>query len=77
MKLQKKNLGIKIFGWIGLIALLLGFALLTFGFTDSKSIFYLGLNIFGAAGIAADAWIHRDSAQSRWSLKKRIVSFMA
>jgi len=28
-------------------------------------------------GEAGYAWLHRDSAQSRWSLKKKIISRMA
>ena len=47
-------------GWIGVILILFAYALLSFGFISSQSLWYHGLNFFGGIGIVADAMADKD-----------------
>ncbi len=42
-------------GWVGILLVLGAYALLSFGILASDSLFYHGLNLFGAIGIIVDA----------------------
>lgn len=47
-------------GWIGVLLILFAYALLSFGFISSQSLWYHGLNFFGGIGIIADALADKD-----------------
>ncbi len=55
-----KILLIKIASWYGLLALLAAFILATFAIITYGGLFYLFLNITGAAGIAIGAIFKKD-----------------
>jgi len=47
-------------GWIGVLLIIFGYALLSSGFISSQSLWYHGLNFFGGIGIIADALADKD-----------------
>ena len=56
---MKKNL-IEIFGWYGVIAIVLAYALVSFSFLSVHSLWYQLLNGTGALGIVADSLYKKD-----------------
>ena len=50
----------QILGWFGVMAVLLGYFLITFQFLDSTNIWYLVLNGCGAAGIVISSVTKKD-----------------
>lgn len=47
-------------GWYGVLAILLAYAMLSFGVLTSHSLSYQLLNLTGAAGLIAEAYSKRD-----------------
>lgn len=47
-------------GWYGVVAILLAYGLLSFGFLTSTGLMYLLLNITGSIAIAYEAWSKHD-----------------
>jgi len=45
----------EIAGWLGVIAILIGYALISFQIVDATSAWYHGLNLVGGVGIIVDA----------------------
>ena len=43
-------------GWIGVIMVLAAYGMATFSVISADSLLFMGLNLFGAIGIALDAW---------------------
>lgn len=58
---MKKNL-IEIFGWYGMIAIVLAYALVSFSFISANSIWYQFLNGTGAVGIVIIS-LHKKAYQ--------------
>lgn len=57
---MKKEFVSEFFGWYGVIAILVAYALLNFGIVDIHSLLYQVLNVTGALGIAYDALKDKD-----------------
>ena len=57
---MKKDFISEFFGWYGVIAILVAYALLNFGIFDIHSLLYQILNITGALGITYDALKDKD-----------------
>lgn len=47
-------------GWYGVLAVLLSFALVSFGLIRPQNFSYFFLNITGSAGIIIETYAHRD-----------------
>ena len=47
-------------GWVGVLLILFAYALLSFGFISSQSLWYHGFNFFGGIGIIVDALADKD-----------------
>ena len=52
---------VSVFGWVGAVALLVAYALLTRGRVQPAGLLYVGLNLVGSAGLAASS-----AAASAW-----------
>ncbi len=50
----------EILGWYGMVAILVGFILISFDYVNSHSLIYQALNFTGAIGIALNAFTKRD-----------------
>jgi uncharacterized membrane protein len=50
----------EIFGWYGILAILIAYSLITLKFVQSHSIIYLLLNLTGAIGILTHSYIKKD-----------------
>lgn len=53
---------LELFGWYGVVAILLGYVLVSFNVIQAQSITYQLLNLTGALGIALEAAIKKDFA---------------
>jgi hypothetical protein len=55
LKNRKQKTLIEAFGWVGVLSILMAYALLSFDIVESHSLWYHGLNLFGGVGIIVDA----------------------
>jgi hypothetical protein len=74
---MRKNLGIEIFGWYGAAAILLAFALASFGVLVPQSLPYQILNLTGAAGIVAASYSKKDYQPAALNLVWALVALVA
>jgi hypothetical protein len=58
--MANKKLLIDIFGWYGIIAILVAYSLVTLKIVLSHNMIYLILNLTGAAGILLHSYIKKD-----------------
>ena len=67
-----RGLAIEIIGWTGTVLLITGFLLNTLEILGPRSLPYLLLNLFGAAGVGANAYVHRTypamAIEAMWAL---------
>ena len=59
LKKGESNIAIEVIGWIGTVLILSAFALNIEGYVDAQRWPSLTMNMFGAAGIGANALYHR------------------
>ncbi|NQV89380.1 MAG: hypothetical protein HQ488_03610 [Parcubacteria group bacterium] len=50
-KNRKHKTLVEAFGWVGVLSILMAYALISFDIVESHSLWYHGLNLFGGAGI--------------------------
>ncbi len=55
-----KKFLVELFGWYGVVAILLAYALVSFSYIQTSSLLYQLLNITGALGIVVDAWYAKN-----------------
>lgn len=62
MKSQKRECGwvMEVLAWVGVVAILVAYALLTFGKIEVHAPLYLILNAGGSAVIILHSYLHRD-----------------
>lgn len=51
---EKKNLLVQTMGWVGVASLLSGYALVSFGFLPTQSIWFHIFNVVGAVGLLVE-----------------------
>lgn len=64
-------------GWYGVFAILIAYALLSFGVIVSRSYVYQLLNLTGALGIVAEAWSKKDRQPAVLNVVWAAVALMA
>ncbi len=49
-----------LFGWLGVVAILLAYGLVTFQVLSPQTPLYFTLNFMGSAAILGEAWVKKD-----------------
>lgn len=68
---------IDLFGWYGVFAIIGAYGLLSFGFIESSSLWYQGLNLSGSFGIFVDAYIAKIYQPAVLNAIWVVISFLA
>lgn len=55
-----KNRLLQLFAWYGVVAILCGYALISFGYIEARGYVYQGLMVTGSLGIVLEALHKRD-----------------
>ena len=74
---MKKHTLLEIFGWYGAVAILLAFALVSFGILSPRSLDFQLLNLTGAAGIVAISYSKKDYQPAALNLVWAVVAIIA
>lgn len=67
----------EILGWYGMIAILVGFVLISFDYVNSHSLSYQILNCTGAVGIAIHAYTKRDHPAMSLNILFALIAFVS
>ncbi len=72
-----KKVLVEVFGWYGVVAILLAYALVSFSYIQTSSLLYQLLNITGALGIVVDAWYAKNYQPAVLNLIWAIIALIA
>ena len=72
-----KNKITEILGWYGVVAILLAYALLSFGALESNSLWYQALNLTGAIGIVVDALDDKNTQPAVLNIIWAVIAIIA
>lgn len=68
---------IEIFGWYGVVAILLAFAMVSFEILEAKSLTFQILNAIGALGIVVASWVKRAYQPAALNFVWMIIAIIA
>ena len=75
--MDKKHLGLEIFGWYGTVAILLAYALVSLHIVDSFNLWYQILNLTGALGIVFESLHKKDYQPGVLNLIWSVIAIIA
>lgn len=75
--MEKKNLSIEIFGWYGMIAILLAYGLISLQFLGADNVWYQSLNLTGALGVASVAYYKKAGQPAVLNLIWAVIALVA
>ena len=66
-----------ILGWFGVVAILVAFTLVSFGFVGGRSLLFQILNLLGSAAIAYDALTNKDKPAAWLNIIYAVIALIA
>lgn len=72
-----KNNHLQLIGWLGMVAILLAYFLMTFSFIEPRGFIYYFLNLIGSGGIVLITWKRKDTQPMMLNIIWMIIAIIA